>query len=1634
MTAMVAATVVCLFATSAARSPAAFSRGPWIGADRQLVRLDGERAAGIAIGATRHAEPSRAELRLPLTVTVVLRRRNQARFERYVRGVANPASPLFGRYLSQSQQAARFGPGRPVYNQLQVWLRARGLTVVQRSANRLSLTVRGTRAAMERAFDTPIRDLRAGQHARYANLDPPAVSRRVAGSVQAVMGLSNLTQPVAAPADQHLCQNAGSLANTPGNKKFKETCGNLCRAYAERTLPMSFAELLQEIVLAFLPPIFSLANTAVNGANGAWSLVGYCLGAAAGQGNPGFGNWVSENRGAFGLARVGGKAPRGWSGPLSANPAAAGRGALGAAHRPEPARPGRAASGQAGPQTTLAAPQKIGLLEFDTYHPSDVSDWLALEGFEPALASHLSEVNVNGGVAAPGAGESEVLLDVDTVIGAAPLSNYVVYDAPPSTSFVQMFQAMIAGGDTVISNSWSQCEDQTPLVDAQAIDSVLASAAASGITVLNGTGDGGSTCLDGSADTVGVPADSPNATAVGGTSPAFGPGLTYGSEAWWDEQQASPPGGAGGFGVSRYFPRPAYQSGLTASATRSVPDLTFTADPHAGVTLCQADAGGCPDGQLWGGTSMSAPAVAALVADVDEELGHNVGDLNTALYPLAGSDAFHTAASMSSDFAHVGLGTPAFGAIYERLSGVAKGAVSASKSLAGAIGQPQADGKQEGTVRVDLRDEHGLPLGGREVKLTSSAGSKATIAPSAANTDATDGAAVFTVTDTQAQTVTFEVRDVTDGVTLAGHPALTFVAPAATGSTILATPRQVVDDGSAKATITVYLQNALGRPAAGKKVKIAGEGSAVIEGSGEAETDAEGVATFKATDAVAQSVRFTATDLSDELPVSGEALVNYQPEGVPPCADTLPSALGGSPIAISPFASELPDNSQLYDTFAEGITFEHHACHGVTPPAFDVAGNVYVPDETSGQIYVFGPAGGVAGPGTALPDSVPAVDGLAFGAHGQLYATLAATAGNDNKPELVQLDPSTGAIQRVIATSATGLHDFPAYVAVDPRGGDVFVVDDGGGAGTEHFSVTRVAEPDSASPKLSDFGDVEGVQTAVTFAPDGTMYVGVVSGPHGSAIVSVAGTKSGAPGTVTQVATIPNEPFGVAVAETGEDGEARALDAVNDEGSIYRVDLTQFPATVQQLAESKVFSTGASIGPDGCLYYAEQTLLLKVTGVDSRCASVASTDTGPRIALSGNGISAAATGSAVSFTAKLEGVESPQETPLHLLVTGANAQVKLLHAEGNGAATFVYTGAFAGGDTVTASAQVNGREIRSAPVAFRWHAGRDTSSLSLNASQGGGPLGQPATLRASLIDVSAPSPEPIAAASVTLSLAGQTCTASTDASGSVSCQVTPAGALGLDAVSATYAGSGAYTPSSASDVFLAGAVGLPAAGAGAAPTEAGPIPRGEPDVIVRPPDQPANLCGSVKVDLLDVYVADGHVRLLGYANPRLAGSTVTIESAWNARAVAHVKVAASGYFDTSAKLPPPRLRASNRARYRARLGAYRSPALKLSRRLYVFAIKPAGHRRVRITGQIVTPLARPPAPLVVTLRASCQSGYKRLKAKVSLVRATGTFTVLTAAPPASAPGAVYRLQTRVGGEGRSRRTFFTASLPRVVGG
>jgi len=331
----------------------------------------------------------------------------------------------------------------------------------------------------------------------------------------------------------------------------------------------------------------------------------------------------------------------------------------------------------AGVQLTSGAPadgsgQTIGLVQYDAFFPSDVRNWLTSYGrcaptdtaCVNSFMGRLTAIQLTGPQTPdPNGGETEVLLDLATVMGMAPGALYRVYEScnvcSNSFSFAAMFQRMLNDQVTVISNSWGTCEAFNTPATVNSIETVLQSASAAGVSVFTASGDSGSTC-GGNANDAGVPADAPHGIAVGGTSLQVGAGNAYQGETWWSNSI-----GAGGFGVSKFFSTPSYQTGLAANG-RSVPDVSADADPNSGIGLYQADLGGliC----CIGGTSMAAPAWAAGAALINQALGHLTGNWNAVLYAQRTTNAFHSPASMGSDFAHVGIGSFDLGNLLKQLN------------------------------------------------------------------------------------------------------------------------------------------------------------------------------------------------------------------------------------------------------------------------------------------------------------------------------------------------------------------------------------------------------------------------------------------------------------------------------------------------------------------------------------------------------------------------------------------------------------------------------------------------------------------------------------------------------------------------------------------------------------------------------------------------------------------------------------------------------------------------------------------------------------------------------------------------------------------------------------------------------
>lgn len=291
----------------------------------------------------------------------------------------------------------------------------------------------------------------------------------------------------------------------------------------------------------------------------------------------------------------------------------------------------------------------------------------------------------------------EVSLDVETAHSIAPMANILLVTTPTAETLgVQGFPQMMAAEDYVVQHHLANVISQSLASAEDAFSSTqsllklryaFVHAAQNGVTVLGASGDGGS--ANGTKTPVGQggslipyptvewPASDPLVTGVGGTYLCTDPTNTSARVA---DSSVAPakcianPGAAevgwtfSGGGFSHVFTKPAYQGTLPAGSTaigtmRGVPDVAFQASAGTGalvyITLPPDGSsgllcGGAPCSTGWydiGGTSLSTPQWAGLVAIADQLNGGGLGPINTALYKIGADPARY-----ANDFFDVTLG------------------------------------------------------------------------------------------------------------------------------------------------------------------------------------------------------------------------------------------------------------------------------------------------------------------------------------------------------------------------------------------------------------------------------------------------------------------------------------------------------------------------------------------------------------------------------------------------------------------------------------------------------------------------------------------------------------------------------------------------------------------------------------------------------------------------------------------------------------------------------------------------------------------------------------------------------------------------------------------------------------------
>ena len=683
---------------------------------------------------------------------VALRSSDPAGLASFARSVSTPGSPEFRHYLRPPAFGERFGASPAELRATISGLRRLGLRIGAVSVNHLLIKVSATAAIAERAFHTKLVRYRlASGRQVYANISPPRLGSGIAGGVQAIVGLNDmalwhpadLERP--APSLRARSSGAGQVGDTvPGG-------------------PAPCASATQEA-----------------SATGPYT--------------------ADEVASVYGFSNL-------------------------------------YAAGDFGAGQTVAV---FELEPFDAADVRDYDECYfgTTEGVTMTSPPQLNVISIDGNQGLGASEDVESTLDVEEISAFVPGATVDVYEGPnTNTGPLDVYNAIVTQDRAkVLTTSWGACESQaggSAVVAAEA--NLFEEAAAQGQTVIAAAGDQGSSdCTDAADNPIPSPAvddpgSQPYVTSVGGTSmPSLGSPASATAPAVAPTQVVwNSDNGAGGGGISSDWAMPAYQlyapanlavvksyssgkpCGVPTGFCREVPDVSADADPNTGLVIHWSGWGGW---STIGGTSIAAPMWAALVALVDASpacKGIPVGFLNPTLYFIAGTPgdyatAFYDVtkgdnhlaqlanwwqypATVGYDFAS-GLGTPTAdtdGGLAGLMcslpaSGGAAYASPTRSSITAVLSRVKAKPKASSWIKVTLRTALGLPIAAKRVILvatvTSPPSSRTKIQPVSVTTNA-KGVAIFQVSDTSIQTVTYSATDLTDGVTISASATVSYVKP-----------------------------------------------------------------------------------------------------------------------------------------------------------------------------------------------------------------------------------------------------------------------------------------------------------------------------------------------------------------------------------------------------------------------------------------------------------------------------------------------------------------------------------------------------------------------------------------------------------------------------------------------------------------------------------------------------------------------------------------------------------------------------------------------------------------------------------------------------------------------------------------
>jgi subtilase family serine protease len=502
--------------------------------------------------------------------------RDRAGAESFLASVSDPSSPEYGHYLTPDQFRARFSRPDADVEVARSWLQSQGFTVGAVPADHLVVPARGTVSQVERAFGVHLNYYRNKGQTLRAPASAPSIPVSLAGVVRGVLGLA---ESFVHPAD---------VPPAPPPPAFRNA-GPCSLYWGEKV---------------------ATDHPAAYGQSQPYAPCGYT---------------PAQMQGAYGIADA-------------------------------------IAAGHDGTGVTVAI---IDAYASPTIQ-EDLDTYSAKHGLPQLTITQITLPPSRGSLANQQGWYGEETLDVEAVHSMAPGAS-ILYSGSASNSDKDMRDSMIDIVDNrraqIISNSYGDIGEQIPPANMKADDDVYIQAGAEGIGLYFSSGDEGDEVASLGYRTVDWPSSSLYVTAVGGTSLAVGAANDYLFETGWGTAvttqvkngwKPAPPGAyryGGGGGTSFIFDQPSWQVGVVPTSlstywgrnNRVEPDISTDGDPTTGFLVGEAQT--FPNGKVKyaesrvGGTSLSCPLFAGIMAIADQMGGIAHGFANPALYALAGTSA-----------------------------------------------------------------------------------------------------------------------------------------------------------------------------------------------------------------------------------------------------------------------------------------------------------------------------------------------------------------------------------------------------------------------------------------------------------------------------------------------------------------------------------------------------------------------------------------------------------------------------------------------------------------------------------------------------------------------------------------------------------------------------------------------------------------------------------------------------------------------------------------------------------------------------------------------------------------------------------------------------------------------------------